>query len=80
MTKLQDKKTIEAEERAILLLLIIPIAGLVYCGLVVFAIAAFPTLREHPLTAGAFSSLLPLTVAAFIWLSASARAYRRLNN
>ncbi|MEO0488879.1 MAG: hypothetical protein AAF215_13865 [Cyanobacteria bacterium P01_A01_bin.123] len=80
MAKIQDQSAINADEQAIRLLLIIPVAGLIYCGLVIFAIAALPTLREHPLFAGAFFSLLPLTVAAFIWLSTSARAYRKLDN
>ncbi|MEM8807193.1 MAG: hypothetical protein AAGF01_14315 [Cyanobacteria bacterium P01_G01_bin.38] len=68
----------DSSDRSIIItLLVIPFAGLLYCGLVIGSMLSFPVLREHPLLSGGVAALIPLTTGALIWLSASARAYRR---
>ena len=68
----------DTSDRTILIaLLVIPFAGLLYCGLVIGSMLAFPILRAHPLLSGGISALIPLTVGAIIWIGASARAYKQ---
>ncbi|MBE9169529.1 hypothetical protein IQ238_19035 [Pleurocapsales cyanobacterium LEGE 06147] len=58
------------------LVLGLPIGGLIYCGLGIAALASFPILREHALISGTLFMLIPFTIAASIWIKASAKAYR----
>ena len=60
-----------------LLVLGIPLAGLVYCGLGITAMASSTTVRTHPIVSGAIFILLPLSIAAYTWISASAKAYKK---
>lgn len=60
-----------------LLVLGIPLVGLVYCGIGIFAMSSFPTVRQHPIVSGAIFILLPLSIAAYTWTSASAKAYKK---
>ncbi len=66
----------DKDRKFIFLVLGIPLAGLVYCGLGIAAMSAFATVREHPLTSGGIFILLPFITAASVWISASAKAYR----
>ena len=59
------------------LVLGIPLAGLVYCGLGITAMASSMTVRNHPIVSGAMFILLPFGIAAFTWISASAKAYKK---
>ena len=59
------------------LVLGIPLVGLVYCGLGIAAMLSVPTVRNHPITCGAIFILLPFSIAAYIWTSASAKAYKK---
>lgn len=60
-----------------LLVLGIPLVGLVYCGIGIFAMSSFPSVRQHPIVSGAIFILLPFGIAAYTWISASARAYKK---
>ena len=53
----------------------IPIAGLVYCGLGIAAMASLSSVREHPLISGGIFIFIPLLTAALIWMRASAKVY-----
>lgn len=66
----------DSNKKFALLVLGIPLAGLVYCGLGITAMASSVTIREHPVISGSVFILLPLTIAAYIWISASAKAYK----
>jgi hypothetical protein len=66
----------DSDTRFALIVLGLPIAGLVYCGLGIAALASFSVLREHALVAGGAFILVPFVTAASIWLRASAKAYR----
>lgn len=59
------------------LVLGIPIVGLVYCGLGIAAMSSISIVRMHPVVSGAIFILIPLGIAAFTWISASAKAYKR---
>ena len=59
------------------LVLGIPLVGLTYCGLGVAAMSSVPTIRTHPIVSGASFILLPLGIAAYTWISASAKAYKK---
>ena len=59
------------------LVLGIPLVGLVYCGLGITAMLSVPTVRNHPIACGAIFILLPFCTAAYIWTSASAKAYKK---
>ncbi|MEM9156661.1 MAG: hypothetical protein AAGB13_16790 [Cyanobacteria bacterium P01_F01_bin.33] len=66
-----------SERSTVIALLALPFVGLLYCGLVVAAMLSFPILRAHPLLSGSATAMIPLTIAASIWLIASAKAYRK---
>lgn len=55
----------------------IPLAGLVYCGVGITAMASSMTVRTHPIISGAIFILLPFSIAVFTWISASAKAYKK---
>jgi hypothetical protein len=67
----------KSEMRSILLFLGVPLAGLVYCGLGIVVMANSAAVREHALISGAIFILIPFTIAASIWISASAKAYKK---
>ncbi|MGF1588159.1 MAG: hypothetical protein ACFCU7_02765 [Pleurocapsa sp.] len=60
-----------------LLVLGIPLIGLLYCGLGITAMSSIPAVRQHPIACGAIFILLPFCVAAYTWISASAKAYKK---
>ncbi len=59
------------------LVLGIPLVGLVYCGLGIAAMSSVATVRQHPIISGALFILLPFCIAAYTWISASAKAYKK---
>ena len=67
----------KSETRLILLFLGVPLAGLVYCGLGIAAMANLVIVREHALISGTIFILIPFTIAVSIWISASAKAYKK---
>ena len=66
-----------SDKKFALLVLGIPLVGLVYCGLGITAMTSVPTVRQHPITSGAIFILLPFCIAAYTWISASAKAYKK---
>ncbi len=58
----------------------IPVAGLIYCGLGIGAMMSNLWLREHALVAGAVFTLLPFITFATVWTRSSARFYRDKEN
>ena len=65
------------DKKFALLVLGIPLIGLVYCGLGITAMSSLLTVRRHPITSGAIFILLPFCIAAYTWISASAKAYKK---
>jgi hypothetical protein len=60
-----------------LLVLGIPLLGLLYCGLGITAMSSFTIVRQNPLVSGGIFILLPFCLAAYTWISASAKAYKK---
>ncbi len=75
---IESRDTIFTNSNTRLFLLVVglPIAGLIYCGLGVAGMASFSVIREHPIISGTLFFLIPFTIAASIWIRASAKAYR----
>ena len=66
-----------SDRKFILLVLGIPLLGLLYCGLGIAIMASSSNVREHPLISGTVFILLPFSIAAYTWISASAKAYKK---
>lgn len=66
-----------SDRKFAVLVLGIPLIGLVYCGLGIGLMTSSMTVREHPLISGGIFILLPFCLAASIWISASAKAYKK---
>lgn len=67
----------DSNDKFALLVIGIPLVGLVYCGIGVVLMISSLTVREHPIISGSIFILLPFSLAAFIWLRASAKAYKK---
>lgn len=65
------------DKKFIFLVLGIPLIGLIYCGLGITAMSSVAAVRQHPITSGAIFILLPFCIAAYTWISASAKAYKK---
>lgn len=72
----KHKIVTDSNTQLIFLVFGLPIAGLVYCGLGIAAMASFSAIREHPLISGTLFFCIPFSIAASIWIRASAQAYR----
>lgn len=66
-----------SDKKFAFLVLGLPLIGLIYCGLGVVAMTSSSAVREHPLICGAIFILLPFSIAAYTWISASAKAYKK---
>ena len=56
------------DEKQTFIMLAIPIIGLVYCGIIIGSMLAFPTLRNHAPVVGGLAVILPLIVGASLWI------------
>ena len=65
------------EKKFVLLVLGIPLIGLLYCGLGITAMTSLAIVRQNPLISGVIFILLPFCIAAYTWISASAKAYKK---
>ncbi|EAM51146.1 hypothetical protein WH8501_28675 [Crocosphaera watsonii WH 8501] len=54
----------------------LPLLGLLYCGLIIAFLMNNPFGRGHPLITGFMVMVVPFSVAATIWIKASAKAYK----
>ena len=66
----------DSNTQLIFLVFGLPIAGLIYCGLGIAGMAHFLVIREHPIVSGSLFFLIPFSIAASIWIRASAQAYK----
>ena len=67
-----------SDRNFILLVLGIPLVGLLYCGLGIAIMVSSSSVRSHPVISGGIFILLPFSIAAYTWISASAKAYKKL--
>ncbi len=54
----------------------IPVAGLIYCGLGIGVMMSSPWLQDHALVAGGVFTLVPFIAFATTWTRSSARFYQ----
>ena len=66
-----------SDKKFALLVLGLPLVGLIYCFLGIVAMSSSSAVREHPLVSGVIFILLPFSIAAYTWIAASARAYKK---
>lgn len=60
-----------------LLVIGLPFLGLLYCGGIIAFMIFSPFAQNHPLATGLGFSVIPFTIAAFMWIRASGKAYKR---
>ncbi|MEL4898256.1 hypothetical protein [Crocosphaera sp. Alani8] len=54
----------------------LPLLGLIYCGSIIAFLMNNPFGRQHPLITGFVVMVVPFSLAATIWIKASAKAYK----
>ncbi len=64
------------ENKFMYLVVGLPMAGLLYSGLIILLMVTQPGFRAHPLGFGFLFFLIPFIIAATTWVRASAQAYR----
>ena len=67
----------DSNDKFALLVIGIPLIGLIYCGIGVILMISSSTIREHPVISGSIFILIPFSLAASIWIRASAKAYKK---
>jgi hypothetical protein len=72
----ESKIMMDKDTKFIILVLGLPVAGLLYGGIIVALMVTQPTFRDHPLGFGFLFFLIPFIIAATAWIRASAKAYR----
>jgi hypothetical protein len=60
-----------------LLVIGLPFLGLIYCAAIIIFMIVSPFAQEHPLITGTGFAFIPFTLAAYIWIKASAQAYAK---
>jgi hypothetical protein len=63
-------------DKMAVLIIGIPVAGLIYCGIGIGTMMSSPWLRDHALLAGGIFTLVPFVSFAVFWTRSSARFYR----
>ncbi len=60
-----------------LLVIGLPFLGLIYCGIIIIFMNVSPIAQNHPLISGIGFSIVPFSLAAFLWIKASFKAYKK---
>jgi hypothetical protein len=66
----------DKENQFALLVIGLPILGLLYCGGIIIFMKLSPFAQQHPLSTGFGLAVIPFIIAAYIWIKASAKAYK----
>lgn len=69
----------DKDTRFALLVIGLPFLGLLYCGGIILFMNVSSLAQEHPLMIGIGAAIAPFSVAAYIWITASAKAYKKNN-
>lgn len=67
----------DQDTRFALLVLGLPFLGLLYCLVIIWFMIASPLAQNHPLISGLGFAIVPFSLAAYIWIKASAKAYSK---
>lgn len=57
----------------------LPFLGLIYCLGIVLVFIVFPFAQNHAFVTGILAAMIPFSIAVFIWIRASAKAYKKNN-
>ena len=77
MIVLPTKIKMNSDKKFALMVIGLPLLGLLYCGLGIAVMSSSLTVRTHTVISGAIFILLPFSIAASTWISASAKAYKK---
>lgn len=67
----------DKDTRFALLVIGLPLLGLIYCGGIILFMNVSPLAQNHPLMIGLIASIIPFSLAAYIWMKASFKAYQK---
>ena len=67
----------DKDSKFALLVVGLPFAGLLYCGMIIAFLLNSAWGRNHPLSVGIGFGIVPFAIAATIWIRASAIAYQK---
>ncbi|MGD1872019.1 MAG: hypothetical protein ACFB02_03105 [Mastigocoleus sp.] len=67
----------DSNDKFVLLIISIPLAGLVYSGLGISLMVNSPVVRNYPLISGAIFVLIPFVSAVSIWMTTAAKRYKQ---
>lgn len=65
------------EDRFAFLVIGLPFLGLLYCAGIIIFMKLSPFAQQHPLSTGFGLAIIPFILAAYIWIKASAKAYKK---
>lgn len=69
----------DKDTRFAFLVIGLPFLGLIYCLGIVLLFILSPFAQNHALITGILAAFIPFSIAAFIWIRASAKAYNKNN-
>jgi hypothetical protein len=72
-----EKIIMDKDTRFALLVIGLPFLGLIYCLGIIALFLFSPLAQNHPIVTGLSSAIVPFTIAASIWIKASAKAYSK---
>jgi hypothetical protein len=67
----------DKDTRFALLVIGLPFLGLIYCLIIIGFMMVSPIAQNHPVMTGLVFSFIPLSIAGYFWISASAKAYKK---
>ncbi|MGI0483502.1 hypothetical protein ACN4EE_22310 [Geminocystis sp. CENA526] len=70
----------DKDTRFAFLVIGLPFLGLIYCLGIVLMFIVSPFAQNHAFITGILSAMIPFSIAASIWIRASAKAYNRHKN
>lgn len=69
----------DKDTRFAFLVIGLPFLGLLYCLGIIFLFIVSPFAQSHAFITGILAAMIPFSIAAFIWIRASAKAYKKKN-
>ncbi|AUC59832.1 hypothetical protein AA637_01140 [Cyanobacterium sp. HL-69] len=67
----------DKDTRFAFLVIGLPFLGLIYCFLILGVMMTSNVAQDNPVTTGIIFGVIPLGTAMFIWIRASAKAYKK---
>ncbi|WP_017294147.1 hypothetical protein [Geminocystis herdmanii] len=67
----------DKDNRFALLVIGLPFLGLIYCLGIILIFILSPFAQNHAFITGILAAMIPFSIAASIWIRASAKAYDR---